>query len=182
MALDDLLRYESAAVAAVNAEKDPGLAIAAMGDFYRNILGENDPIINKSLQEAAYGVERNKGISSKGLIEAIETYGEGKYERAFATTKFSDLINYLAEGCNISDEVRNSLAKYNEIMYIDLIKQLKDKDVSDEDKKEIEKAVTAVGLLKDRKFRAKTLEMANYNTEMALNSLYPKTPEEEYSN
>jgi len=179
MALDDLIRYESAAVAEMHAEKEPELAVVAMQDFYKNLLGENDPIIKNSLQEAMYGVERNKGISSKGLIEAIEVYGKGKYGEAFATTKFSDLINYLTEDYSISDEVKNSLAKYNEFTYIDLIKQLKNKDLSDEDKKEVEKAVNAVNMLQNRKFRAKTLDMINYNTEMGLNSLYAENPKEE---
>jgi len=179
MALDDLIRYESAAVADMNAEKEPELAVAAMGDFYNNLLGEEDPIIKNSLQEAMYGVQRNKGISSKGLIEAIEGYGKQKYGQAFLDTKVSDLINYLTEGYSISDEVRDSLTKYNDITYLDLVKQSKNKDLSDKDKEEIGKAMTAINMLKERRFRGKTLDMINYNTEITLNSLYSKDSEKE---
>ena len=86
MALDDLIRYESAAVAAVNVKKDSELAIASMSNFYRGILKEDDPIISKALQEAMSGGEA--GISNLGVVQAIGVYG-GKYENAFQSTKFS---------------------------------------------------------------------------------------------
>src|SRR3989344_86627 len=97
MALDDLARYESAAVAAMNAGKENGLAVTAMADFYKGIYGkdfEGDVVIQRSLKEAAVGGDES--ITNSDIFMNIGIYGK-KYERAFASTKFSDLTKYLLE-------------------------------------------------------------------------------------
>lgn len=175
MGLEDLTRYESAGVAAMNAKKEPGLAVAAMGDFYQNVLEENDPIISRALQEAMVGGEN--GISHAGVVQAIQVYG-GKYEQAFALTKFSDLINYLSDGYSIPDEVKKGLSIYNESTYMDLAQLMKNEGTPEEIKKEIERAIQAVSVLKDRKLREKTLGLVNDNTTAMLNQLYPKSEKE----
>ncbi len=176
MGLEDLARYEFAGIAAVNAKKDSGIAIKAMSYFYNGVLDENDPIISRALQEAAVGGEN--GISHAGVVQAIQVYG-GKYEQAFALTKFSDLINYLSDGYSISDEVKEGLSAYNEYTYLDLAKLMKNKETPDEVKKGVEKAIQAVQVLKDRKLRSKTLGLVNDSTTAMLNQLYPKAENKE---
>ncbi len=182
MGLEDLTRYESAAIAAVNAEKDPSLALSSYSNFCQD-LGEDfyeHPAIQRSLKEAAEGLNikgREPQIRNTAVLQAIDLYG-GKYEKAFSLTKFSDLINYLSDGYSLSDEVKEGLLKYNEYTYMDLAKLMKNEETPDNVKKEIGKAIKAVHVLKDRKFGAKTLGIINDNTTLMLNQLYPK-PEEE---
>ncbi len=171
MTLEDLTRYESAAVAASNVKKDNQLAVVALGDFYKNILDEDDPIINKSLQEAASGGEA--GLTNYGVAQAIQSYS-GKYEKAFNSTKFSELVNYLEEGYSIPEEAKSALSEYNESTLEDLSKKTKDKEISDEDKEKIGKAYQAINTLRDRKLREKTLSIFNSLTTQTLESLYPK--------
>lgn len=178
MALEDLMRYESAAVAAANIKKDSGLAVTAMADFYKKALGEEDPIIMGNLEEAVEGAEEGQ-ISNRYVLRAMHVYG-GKYERAFATTKFSDLIKYLTDGYKVSDEAMDVFNKYNENTIEQLAKKMKeDKEMSENDKKEIGKMVQALSLLKSR--RLKVLEVGIYDRQVtgALSQMYPKKEEKE---
>lgn len=176
MALDDLIRYESAAVAAVNVKKDSELAIASMSNFYRGILKEDDPIISKALQEAMSGGEA--GISNLGVVQAIGVYG-GKYENAFQSTKFSELVKYLTDGYNISNEAKEALGKYNEMTLVDLSKNAKDEKTSKEEKEAFQKAFIALNALKERKLRAASLSIIGENTSELLSQLYPKEEKKE---
>jgi len=166
MSLDNLLRYESAAVANMNAKKEPGLAIAAMYNFYKGILGdEKDPIIYKALEEAQAGGET--GISHSGVIQAIEIYG-GKHEESFFSTELSELVKYLTQEFKIPEEAEKSFSKYYGKSLVELSKDDK------LDKDEIQKTIGAISMLKDRKLREKTLGIVNQNVFQNLNAFYPK--------
>ncbi len=176
MALEDLARYESAAVAAMNAGKERQLAVLAMETQYRTILGkdfEGDPIYEQAFSEALEGGDGN--IANAGILRAIKNYTE-KYEKAFVLTKFSDLIKYLTEGYKVSDEVEEALGKYSDLTIKDL--DDKGKELSKEEKKEIAKAVQAISILKERRLRAKTLDIYNGVVKRQLEGLYPKKEEE----
>ncbi len=178
MALEDLARYESAAVAAMNAGKERQLAVLAMETQYRTLLGkdfEGDPIYENAFSEALEGGEDN--ITNAGVLRAIRNYA-GKYEKALVSTKFSDLIKYLIEGYKISDEVKQALGKYSDLTIKDLDDKGKDKELSKEEKKEIAKAVQAISILKERRLRAKTLDIYNGVVKRQLEGLYPKKEEE----
>lgn len=176
MALEDLARYESAAVAAMNAGKERQLAVLAMETQYRTILGkdfEGDPIYENAFNEALEGGEDN--ITNVGVLRAIKNYA-GKYEKALVSTKFSDLVKYLTEGYKVSDEVEEALGKYSDLTIKDL--DDKGKELSKEEKKEIAKAVQAISILKERRLRAKTLDIYNGVVKRQLEGLYPKKEEE----
>lgn len=180
MALDDLIRYESAAVAAVNVEKEKDLAMLAIENQYRVILGkdfDSDPVYRKALNEAKEGGEKY-GITNSGIANAIETYST-KYEIYFASTKFSDLIKYLTEGFSIPEQAKEALSAYNDITLADLAKKMKEGEIAKEDKEKIQKAVQAIGMLKERRLRAKTMEMYNGVVKKNLESLYPKEEKKE---
>jgi hypothetical protein len=171
MALDDLTRYESAAVAASNAEKDKQLAVSAMSDFYKNIFGEDDPIIQKSLQEAAAGGDEN--ISNLGVIQAMQVY-YGKYEKAFNSIKLSDLVTYLSDGYKIPEQAKKALGKYKENSLEELTTKAKSEGISDEEKQDIAKTVQAISILKNRKLKEKTVYIFNDITSQTLEALYAK--------
>lgn len=179
MALDDLIRYESAAVAAINVEKEKDLAVLAMENQYRIILGKDfdeDPIIKRSLEEASAGGKQN--ITNIGIVQAMSVYSN-KYENLFNSAKFSDLIQYLTEGYNISDEVKGALSDYSGVSLIDLMKKAKEEEMNDDDKKKIQKAITAISMLKERRLRAKTMEMYDGVVKKNLGTLYPKEENKE---
>jgi len=182
MGLEDLTRYESAGIAAMNAEKEPGLAVAAIDNFNYG-LGEdhyNHPSVQRDLKEAAEGLNikgHEPQIRNTGVLKSIDLYG-GKFEKAFLTTKFSDLVKYLNEDYEIPYETKEALSKYNESTYLDLAKMIKAEGTSKEIKEEIEKAIQAIDMLKNRKLRTKTLDIVNDNTTAMLNQLYPKPKEE----
>ncbi len=180
MALEDLLRYESSAVAALNVNKERDLAILAVESQYKALLGkdyEEDPLVRKSLAEAAEGLEQDN-IANIGILQAIKVYN-GKYERAFASTKFSDLTKYLTSGYKISDEVKANFEKYKDLTLMELAEKGKDKEISKEEAQEIAKAIQALGILRERKLRAKTLDIYNEVVKRKLDMLYPKKQEKE---
>jgi hypothetical protein len=177
MALDDLLRYESAAVAVMNVEKEKDISVLAMQNLYKTILGKDydDPIINKALEEAASGGEA--GITNLGVVQAMDTYNK-KYETAFAGAKVSDLTKYLTKDYKVSDEVKAALGSYGELTIADIATKLKDKELTKEAKEPLENAMKAIGLLKDRRLRAATLSIYDSVVKQGLDSLYPKPKEE----
>ena len=172
MALEDLTLYESAAIAAQNAKKEAGLAVASMADFYQQRGMGEDPVIQGALQRATVGLESDLGISDSEIVNAIGVYSQ-KYEKIFVETKFSDLVKYLGEGYDIPKEAKDGLAVYGNATLMDLAKGMNEEGVSEEDKKSIQKAISAINMLKDRKFRAKTLGIVNGNTSATLSQLYP---------
>ncbi len=174
MALEDLMRYESAAVAAMNVEKEKDLAVLAIESQYRSILGddyETDPIIKRNIAEARAGLAHDS-ISNIGVLEAIQVY-TGKYEKAFNSTKFSDLTKYLTEGYKVSEEVKKALDKYKELTIKELAEKQKEKATSKQEAEEMGKAVKAVSILKERRLRAKTLDIYNGVVKRNLEGLYP---------
>ncbi len=178
MTLEDLTRYESAAVAATNAKKDASLAVVAMANFYQNIGMGEDPIIQASFQSANAGIKADTGISDAGLINAIGLYSQ-KYEETFTETKFSDLVNYLSEGYDIPKEAKEALTNYGNVTLMSLMNKMKEKDISDNLKESVQKAISAIGMLKDRKLRAGTLNIINQNVYAQLSQLYPTEKSEE---
>jgi hypothetical protein len=182
MTLDDLLRYESAAIAAQNVKNEPDLSLIAMQNFYESVNKaleksgyNNDPIISgsikKEFEEAYVGIQAGTGISSAGIVKAISTY-TGKYQNAFASTKISDLTKYLTEGFDISAEAKSALGKYNESTLADLAKR--SKEFSKEEKEEVDKLKQTIEMLKERRFKAKTLGIYNSFIKQNLEGLYPK--------
>jgi hypothetical protein len=180
MALDDLLRYESAAVAEMNVEKDKGLALLAIENQYRVMLGkdfDSDPVMKHSFGEASNGGEKY-GITNVAIAGAIENYSQ-KYNISFASTKFSDLIKYLTEGFSISEEAQKALSVYKDTTLVDLAKTMKDEQTPKEAKEAMQKALQALEMLKERRLRAKTMEIYNGVVKRNLESLYPKEEKKE---
>jgi len=183
MALDDLLRYESAAVAAVNVKNEKDIALLAVQDLYKTMYGKEvleDPIYAQAFSEAEVGINSDAGITNAGIVKAIQAYND-KYELAFQNTSMKDITKYLTTGYKVSDEVREALELYGELTITDIAKKLKDKELTKEGKEELQKTMSAVGLLKDRKLRAKTLDIYNSVVKQNLDSLYPKLKENEES-
>ena len=180
MALEDLLRYESAAVAATNLEHEKDISVIAMQNLYKTILGKDadDPIYQRALAEAGEGLKSGAGITNLGVAQAIEIYNQ-KYKKAFATSKVSDLTKYLTDGFKVSDEVKEALGTYADLTVADVAAKLKDKEISKEDKEATEKIIQAISMLKDRRLRAKTLDIYNNVIKQNLDSLYPKQEEKE---
>ena len=178
MALEDLLRYESAAVAASNLEKEKDIAVLSMRSLYKTILGKDadDPIYNNALNEAAAGAESGAGITNLGVAQAIGIYNQ-KYENAFVSAKMSDHTKYLTDGFKVSDEVKSALGSYGDLTIVDIATKLKDKEITKEDKENLEKVMQAMNMLKDRRLRAKTLDIFNNVVKQNLDSLYPKKEE-----
>jgi hypothetical protein len=186
MALDDLTRYESAAVAKQNVDSDKGLTVFAMENFYKGVLGKdiNDPLIQRGLSEARQGLANaaknglEGDITSLGLFDAMINHS-GKYEEAFKSTKFSDLTKYLTEGFKIEDEVKAALEKYADLTIEDLGKKAKEEEMSEEEKEAISKAINAVTMLKIRRLKARTVDLYNSMTKEHLSALYPKEEKKE---
>jgi hypothetical protein len=177
MALDDLLRYESAAVAAMNVEKEKDISVLAMQNLYKTILGKDydDPIINSALEEAASGGEA--GITNLGVVQAMGVYSQ-KYDKAFTSAKMSDITKYLTDGYKVSDEVKGALGAYADLSIVDIATKLKDKELPKEAREPLEKAMKAIQLLKERRLRAATLKIYEGVVKQGLDSLYPKQEEE----
>jgi len=178
MALDDILRYESAAVAATNVDNEKNIAVLAMKSLYKTILGKDsdDPIYTKALNEAEAGIESGAGITNLSVAQAIGIYNQ-KYEVAFASTKMSDITKYLTDGFKISDEVKSAFESYKDMTVADVAGKLKDKETSKEDKEALDKAMQAIGMLRERRLRAKTLDIYNNVIKQNLEGLYPKKEE-----
>lgn len=177
--LEDLLRYESAAVAAKKEKYEPQYALIAMDNFYKSILKESDPIIGKALSEAQEGLKLgsetgNPTLTNYGLKLAIATYS-GKYEKTFAESKVSDLIgNYLGGLCNITDDAKEGILKYKDSSLLDLSKKIKDKETKDEEKQDIAKAMQSLEMLKDLRLESAYIKLKKKSTEETLEALYKK--------
>jgi len=178
MALEDILRYESAAVAATNVENEKEIAVLAMKSLYKTILGKDsdDPIYQNALAEAHAGIETGAGITNLGVVKAIGIYTQ-KYEKAFASTKMSDVTKYLTDGFKISDEVKSAFEIYKDMTVADVAGKLKDKEISKEDKEALDKAMQAINMLKERRLRSKSLDIYNDVIKQNLEGLYPKKEE-----
>jgi hypothetical protein len=179
MALEDLVRYESAAVAATNLENEKDISLIAMQSLYKTILGKDydDPVYQRAFGEAQEGLKTGAGITNLGIAQAIQTYNQ-KYEKAFVSTKISDITKYLIESYKVSDEVKKALGTYSDLTIADIAEKLKVKEISKEDKESFGKVVQAIEMLKDRRLRAKTLDIYNNVVKQNLDSLYPKKEED----
>lgn len=173
MTLENLIRYEPAAVARNNAEHEPGLAIIAMENFYLGLLQEDDPIISRALQDATAGIKAGvSGISNSGVAQAIAVYDK-KYRGTFENTKILDLITYLSsDSYRIPDVVTEGLKAYSEFTLLELSEKAELKDTSEEEKRNMAKAVGATGILRDRKLRGATMGIVNDTTTKNLLALY----------
>jgi len=180
MALEDLLRYESAAVAAMNLENEKETSLIAMQSLYQTILGKDadDPVYKRALDEAGEGLKSGAGITNLGIAQAIQVYNQ-KYEKAFATTKISDITKYLTDSYKVSDEVKGALVSLGDLTIADIAEKSKDKELSKEDKESLGKAIQAINLLKDRRLRAKSLDIYNGVIKQSLETLYPKQEKKE---
>jgi hypothetical protein len=175
MALEDLLRYESAAVAAMNLENEKDISLIAMQDLYKTILGKDydDPVYQRALGEAGEGLKTGAGITNLGVAQAIHTYTQ-KYEKSFVTLKVSDITKYLTDGYKVSDEVKEALVSLGDLTIADIAEKSKDKELSKDEKEVLGKAMQAINILKDRRLRAKSLDIYNNVVKQNLESLYPK--------
>jgi hypothetical protein len=178
MALEDLARYESAAIAAINSEKEKDIAVLAMKDYYHNIGMSEDPIVHNALEQAFAGT-KSGNITNLDVVNAIGVYHK-KYEEAFMSTKVSDLTKYLTEGFDISAEAKNALEKYKDLTLVDLGKKAKENpNMTKEEKTEISNLMQTVEILKERRLRAKTLGIYNKAVKQDIEQMYPKKKEGE---
>lgn len=164
MSLEDITKYESAAVAATNLKERPHVAMTAINNFYNTMnLGE-DPIIMKALIEGVQGVNQGHGITNIGVIQAAQIYGQD-YQKAFNNTSVSDLLNYLGQGYQIPQTVTQALGQYSRTHFGNL---------------EDENAKMAIGLLQKRKLDNIGLGMeVTANNEMTTHALMELYPEQE---
>lgn len=181
MGLEELTRYESAAVAAMNVEKEKDIAVLAVQNLYKTMYGKDvleDPIFAQAFSEAQAGANSGAGITNIGIVNAIQIYTK-KYEAAFQKASMNDITKYLTTGYKVSDEVKEALSLYGELTLEDIAKKLKDKELTKEGKADIEKLTQAIGLLKSRRLRAKTLDIYNDVVKDNLAELYPKKEEKD---
>jgi len=166
MSLENLLRYENAAVAAMNLKEKPSLALTAIANFYEKIGLREDPIIMRSLAEASEGVSQGLGLSNAKVINAAGVYAQ-KYQEALKEINVADALNYFGQGYEIPKTVINGLLKYKDKK----ISELKD-----------ETAMKAIGLLQARRLNYLGLSMEiPANDEMithGLLELYPEAKKE----
>jgi hypothetical protein len=162
MSLENITRYESAAVAGANLKERPNVAFTAIDNFYHQINLSEDPIIARALEEGAQSIAGGYGIGNIGLIKAAQIYGR-KYADAFVSTSVSDLLGYLGEGYEIPQTVNQALAQYANVNFGDL---------------QDESAKVAIGLLQKRRLDNIGLSMKitanDQGTIYTLNQLYPE--------
>lgn len=177
MTLENLTRYEGAAVAGINAKKEPGIALAAISEFYTQITGlENDPIFGRAFANASVGVQNDTGISDGGVLEAIGTYSH-KYEEAFKETTLEELTGYLTNGLNLSENVTNGLSTYNDSTITQLIEKANEDNASNETKQSIQKTITSLEMLKELRLKTQGTGLYTNNLVRQIESIY--APEQE---
>lgn len=169
MTLDDVLKFEYAAIAGKAVEKEKPLAILAMSEFYNKYGVSDDPIIQGALEDAAEGGEDN--ISHIGVLRAIQLYGN-KYDKAFKNTKLSELNSYLTDGLKLPDEYQQEYNKYNELSYKEIEVKLKEENTSKEEKDELKKYLTSLNILLSRKIEKSRLKLIEKNTEKNIERMY----------
>lgn len=127
MTLDNILRYEKAAIAAMNVKEKPRIALDAITEFYTNIYNGKleDPIILKALKDASEGVSQGFGITNIGVIQSAAVYAD-KYDQFLENTKVGDILNYFASGYKIPETVVKGLSDYKD----DTLAELKDKNAN----------------------------------------------------
>lgn len=180
MALEDIIRYESCAVAHENVKEQPGLALTAIMNYYqtkKEIM--EDPIAGKALQreieDAQDGLEKYGVLSSGGIINAIHTYTK-KYSDALNKTAFSDVYKYLTDGVKVPDTAKEALSVYSCMTLEDISK--KTKSENSKEKEDAQKALQAIQMLQGRKMKALTLKMIDKNISEGLEHMYPKMEKE----
>jgi hypothetical protein len=181
MTLEDLTRYESAAVAGKYVKDEPELALLGLQDFYTKLtkgtVFEQDPIFQRATAQAFVdartGIEEYGVLASADLVRAAKKYSN-QYENAFNTTKISDLTKYLTDGFKVSDEVKAGLDVYKDATMKDLAEKLKDKALPKEEKEAIERAINAISFLKEGRFRRKGMSFYDNLINENLSALYPK--------
>jgi hypothetical protein len=184
--LEDLLRYESVAVASMKEKDDPALALSAMYDFYYKSLGipNNDPVMGRVFAEAQEGLQYgmqtgNPTITHLGLKQAMGLY-HGQYEKAFAESSLGDLNSYLGGVCSIPDGLKSVISKYKDLTYKVLAEKLKDKEASKEIKEEIGKVLQSVNMLKEYKLESSYTKIKKKGIEENLSEMYkPKEKSED---
>lgn len=178
MALEDLIRYEKAAIAVQKEKEHPDIAIASMERFYEHILTEkDDPLIQTALNEARQGLEvairsgTEPSITSLGLKRSMAVYSN-KFEKAYQTAKISDLVNYVSDSCDIPEDIRKEILEYGDSTLEGLVKKSKENSVSDEDKKKISRVVQTLLMMKNEKLENVYMGIRKYEFEKTLKALY----------
>jgi len=170
MSLEDLIRYESAAVAVAKEKERPDISLQAISNFYNQLIGEDDPIIASALNDAQRGLQLgaqtgNPIITNTGVKSAIIIYG-GKYEKVFANTKVFNLVTYLGDSYNIPETVEQRILEYQDSLYKDLIEKAKENEVA-------KKVVSALALLKNYKLERKYVDIYKENIDESLKEMFP---------
>lgn len=181
MTLEDILRYENAAVAVRNIKNDAPLAVLAMEEHYKKILGKDydeDPCIQQDIHEAKAGLDDEAGITNLSLVNAMKVYSN-KYTNALNSTKLSELSKYLTEGFKVPEEAAKSFEKYKDFSLLELSSKQKDKEIKAEDKEEIAKMSQAVMLLLERRLKGKGFGIYNNVAKFELEQLYAKKEDKE---
>jgi hypothetical protein len=182
--LENLLRYESVAVASMKEKDDPALALGAMYDFYKSLGVANDPIIVKAFAESQEGLQYgmqtgNPTITNLGLKQAMGFYG-GQYEKAFIESSFGDLSSYLGGICSLPKGLNEVISRYKDVTYKVLAEKLKDKEAGKELKEEIGKVLQSVNMLKEFKLDSYYMKIKKKGIEENLSEMYkPKEKSED---
>ena len=180
--LENVIRYESAAVAGMNAEKNPLDAVTAMRDYYNSINMEDDYLVQDGLKKAqeslmlANQTGQKMTLANTSLLGAISNSAH-KYEKAFNETEVSGLVKYLGGSCNIPKEAEQGLLEYKDVMYKDLAEKVKAKDTTKEEKEKIEKVLMLISELKKFKLEQNYMKMRTKSVEATARHLYSE-PEE----
>ncbi|MAG10987.1 hypothetical protein CMI44_01610 [Candidatus Pacearchaeota archaeon] len=178
MSLENLTRYESAAVARMKEKENPMISLTAMTDFYNTLEMDEDYFVQEGLKKAqeslihAAQTGREPTLANTGLLKAITDYSD-KYINAFTEEKISGLVGYLEGSCSLPEQAKRGLLEYGELTYNELVDKSKAEDTSDETKKKIENALRLVLDLKDLKLEKSYVGMKTKNVERMANSFYP---------
>ncbi len=120
--IDNLKKYQWAAVAATLPGERKVYSLPAMGKLYDSFGVSNDPIIARALSEASVGANGGN-ITNAGVVQAIGLYSN-KFDEAYNETKVGDFISYVEDtGYSLPDEVADLLTVHSGVKISELDKE-----------------------------------------------------------
>jgi hypothetical protein len=182
--LEDLVGFQDVAAANVlrdstNNPKDLIISLGLLDNFYKKYIDGKlfeDPLFIKYYQQefiqSQDGIKYGSKDISPSLLQSMQNYTL-KYENAFNNIKINDLTKYLIEGFNIPKKLEEDLKKYDSLSFNELKKKVEEKELKQEEKENIEKVLTSIEILKERKLKERTYKAIQDLTINQLNMLYP---------
>ncbi|MFC1685999.1 hypothetical protein ACFLZZ_03180 [Nanoarchaeota archaeon] len=105
MPLEDLVKYQNMEFANRTAQKEPVLAIQAVREHYKELLGgEEDVAIEGLLERAEYSAQAGMGIGEDLIVKSIQRNHQ-KYQEAFVKSNVENVLESVRKAgyTNIAD-------------------------------------------------------------------------------